>query len=92
VWHRVEPLLHPGVNEVGDRRVSLDEGHGYCPDGSLVHGPPQIVMQANSHWQDQVALLDDASARSYQLPTGSRHEVRSIDLYFYCRDQCLSST
>jgi hypothetical protein len=76
VWQRVEPLLHPGVNEVREPGVSFDEGHG-CLDGSLVPDPSQVIMRANSYWQDQVALLD-ASARStsYQLQTGSRHEVR----------------
>jgi hypothetical protein len=76
VWQRVEPLLRPEVNKVRDRRVSLDEGHGYCLDGSLVHVPSQVVMQANSHWQDRLALLDASARSSYQLPTGSRHEVR----------------
>jgi hypothetical protein len=78
VWRQAEPLLRPGVNEVRDQHVSLDEGHGYCLDGSLVHGPSQVVMQANSHWQDQVALLDARARSSYQPPTGSRHEVRLI--------------
>ena len=66
MWQRVEPLLHPGVNEVREPGVSFDEGHG-CLDGSLVPDPSQVIMRAD-HWEDQVALLD-ASARS-------RHEVR----------------
>lgn len=80
MWQRVEPIFRSGVNlnEFRERRVSLDEGHGYCLDGSLVHGPPEFVMQANSHWQDQVALLDASARSSYQLPTGSRHDVRLI--------------
>ena len=78
VWQRVEPLLRPGVNKVRDRRVSPDEGHGYCLDGNLAHGPSQVGMQATPHWQDQVALLNASARSSYQLPlaTGSRHEVR----------------
>jgi len=78
VWQRVDPPLRPGANEVRDRRVSHYEGHGYCLDGGLFHGPPQIVMQVSSHWQDHVALLDatGSAGSSDQLPTGSRLEVR----------------
>lgn len=78
VWQRVEPLHRPNpeVNEVRDQRASLDESYGHYQEGSLVHGPSQVVMQAKSHWQDLVAPFDASAQSSSQPATGSKHEVR----------------
>jgi hypothetical protein len=58
--------------------LQVDERHVYCLDGSLVYGTSQVVTQANSYSQDQVALLDTSARSSYQLQTDSRHEVRKF--------------
>lgn len=84
VLQRVEPLHRPSpeINEIRDQRVDLGEGHGHCQDGSLVHGPSQVVMQAKSHWQDLAAPFESSAHSSYQLATGSKPKVRQFMFLF----------